>query len=59
VRSIALCALLLLGGCGEKHPPGPTPEQNAQLNEAEDMLNAMGNEEGPVDRSTGPSNQTD
>jgi len=59
VRSIAFYALLLLGGRGKKHPPGPTAEHNAQLNEAEDMLNVMGNEEGPADRSTGPSNRSD
>jgi hypothetical protein len=56
VRSAAICLLLLLGSCGDKRPPGPTAEQNARLNEAEGMLNAMGNEEGPADRSTGPSN---
>jgi len=60
VKYLALCALLLVGAgaCHEKRPPAPSPEQNQQLNEAEDMLNAMANEEGPADRSAGPSNQS-
>jgi hypothetical protein len=56
VRYLIAC-LLLLSACHDKRPPSPTTEQNQQLNEAEDMLNAMGNEEGPADHSTGPSNQ--
>ena len=57
---IALCLLLLLGACRDQRPPGPTAEQSAQLNEAENMLNAEGaNEEGPADRSAGPSNASD
>ena len=54
-----LAAALLLSACHDKRPPAPTAEQNQQLNEAENMLNAMGNEEGPADRSAGPSNQSD
>jgi hypothetical protein len=53
------CGLLLVAACHEKRPPVPTAEQSAQLNDAEDMLNGMGNEEGPADRSTGPSNSSD
>jgi predicted outer membrane protein len=53
-------ALLLLTACGKEQPAGPTAEQSAQLNEAENMLNdAAANEEGPADRSTGPSNNSD
>jgi hypothetical protein len=52
--------LLVLASCRDARPPAPSAEQNAQLNEAENMLNeAARNEEGPVDRSTGPSNQSD
>ena len=50
--------MLLVAACNDQHPPAPTAEQNLQLNEAENMLNAMANEEGPVDRSTGPSNSS-
>jgi hypothetical protein len=54
-----LSCLLLLAGCGKEQPAAPTAEQSAQLNEAEDMLNNVAtNEEGPADRSTGPSNST-
>jgi hypothetical protein len=58
VKHLIVC-LVLLSACHEKRPPAPTAEQNQQLNEMEDALNAMGNEEGPADRSTGPSNQLD
>ena len=51
--------LLLLAACGKEQPQGPTAEQAAQLNEAENMLDAAANEEGPADRSTGPSNNSD
>jgi hypothetical protein len=52
--------LLLLGACREQRPAAPTSEQAAQLNEAENMLNAEAvNQEGPADRSTGPSNSSD
>jgi hypothetical protein len=56
----ALFCALLLAGCGKEQPQAPTAEQSAQLNEAETMLNAAAaNEEGPADRSTGPSNSSD
>jgi hypothetical protein len=44
--------LLLLTSCGDDRPPTPTAEQNAQLNEAEAMLN----EEGAAPEDTAPSN---
>jgi hypothetical protein len=51
-------AALLLAGCRDDRPPAPTVQQAAQLNEAEDMLNATAqNEEGP-EQSPGPSNQS-
>ena len=57
-----LLVYLALGlvACREQRPPAPATEQNEQLNEAEDMLNAMAqNEEGPADRSASPSNQSE
>jgi hypothetical protein len=57
---VTVILLLLLSACGKEQPAAPTSEQSAQLNEAEDMLNDVGpNEEGPEDRSPGPSNSTD
>jgi hypothetical protein len=59
MRQSLLVAALLLAACHRDRPPGPTAEQSAQLNEAEDMLNSMAqNEEGPEDRSSSPSNDS-
>jgi hypothetical protein len=58
-RALAF-AILLLAACHKDEPPAPSAHQSDQLNEAEDMLNGMANnEEGPADRSTGPSNLSD
>jgi hypothetical protein len=60
VRSLLVSVLLLLPACHDRRPPAPTAQQSDQLNDAENMLNSMAqNEEGPADRSTGPSNQSD
>jgi hypothetical protein len=60
MRIFVVLSLMLLGACRDNRPPAPTAEQSQQLNEAEDMLNNLAaNEEGPADRSTGPSNQSD
>jgi hypothetical protein len=61
MRNIALAAALLLltAGCHREEPAAPTAEQSAQLNDAENMLNAAANEEGPADRSPGPSQSSD
>ena len=57
MKSLLLCALLFLAGCHKDEPPGPSAEQSSQLNDADAMLNAMAqNEEGPANRSAGPSN---
>jgi hypothetical protein len=55
-----IATLLLLAACRKDEPQAPTPEQSAQLNEAEDMLNGMDhNEEGPEANASSPSNQSD
>jgi uncharacterized protein YcfL len=60
MRLTLLCTLLLLASCRSERPPAPTSEQSDQLNQADAMLNAMAqNEEGPTDRSAGPSNKSD
>ena len=54
------CLALALAACSEQRPPAPTSEQSEQLDEAETMLNNLAeNEEGPADRSAGPSNSSD
>src|SRR5947209_3886225 len=58
MKTAALCLLLLLCACKEQRPPAPTTEQTQQLNEAESMLNAAANEEGP-EQSPGPSNSSE
>jgi hypothetical protein len=50
--------LLAAAGCRKDQPAAPTAEQSAQLNEAESMLNAAGNEEGPEANGSGPSNSS-
>jgi hypothetical protein len=54
-----VCAFLFLTACQKREPPAPTAEQSAQLNDADSMLNNVANEEGPEDRSSGPSNSSD
>jgi hypothetical protein len=51
-----LVSALLLAGCREQRPPAPTAQQSEQLNDAADMLDNVGNEEGPEQRP-GPSNR--
>jgi hypothetical protein len=58
MKKVIACALLL-AACRDQRPPAPSPEQSAQLNEAENMLNGMAqNEEGPEQRP-GPSNSSE
>lgn len=60
MKVLLVPAVLLVGACHDRRPPAPTAEQSQQLNDAEDMLNGMAaNEEGPADRSAGPSNHLD
>jgi hypothetical protein len=58
MKSLALLLLLPLSACREARPPAPTSEQSSQLNDAENLLNAEANEEGPEQRP-GPSNSSD
>ena len=60
MTKLVLLAALILCSCRDQRPPAPSAEQANQLNEAEAMLNNLAaNEEGPADRSTGPSNHSD
>ena len=60
MTKVLLIFCLSLAACHKEEPAAPTSEQSARLNEAEDMLNDLAaNEEGPADRSTGPSNSSE
>jgi hypothetical protein len=61
MRVVVLALVAALCACKDHSPPTPTSEQTEQLNDAESMLNNLArnedrNEEGPEDRSSGPSN---
>jgi len=59
MKQLFYSVLLLLAACKDERPPAPTAEQSQQLNETADLLdNLAANEEGPEDRSPGPSNST-
>ncbi|MEO5578693.1 MAG: hypothetical protein ABIR25_06555 [Sphingomicrobium sp.] len=51
MKTSLLLFALLLTACGEERPPAPTAEENRQLDEAEAMLNEVGSETGPANRS--------
>ena len=51
--------VVLLGACRDQRPPAPSAEQSDQLNQAEQMLNAVGNEEGPATEAADPSSNSD
>ena len=53
MRARFLLAALALTACGDDRPPAPTAAENAQLDEAGDMLD---NEEGAAPEDTAPSN---
>jgi hypothetical protein len=59
VKTVILSLLLLTAACRNERPPAPTAQQSKQLNDAEQMLNAMAeNQEGPEQRP-GPSNPSE
>lgn len=56
MRSLVLILALLLVGCNrEERPEAPTPAEAERLNDAEEMLNALSNEEGPATEAADPS----
>jgi hypothetical protein len=59
MRILLLGFALALCACNKDSPPTPTPEQSAQLNESENMLNDLArNAEGPEANASGPSNSS-
>ena len=56
MRAVSLLAALALTACGDDRPPAPTAAENAQLDEAGDMLDSLANEEGAAPEDTAPSN---
>ena len=59
MKTVILSLLLLTAACRNERPPAPTAQQSEQLNDAEQMLNAMAeNQEGPEQRP-GPSNPSE
>ena len=59
-KYLILALAVFVSACRDERPPAPSAEQARQLNEAENMLDNMAaNEEGPADRSTGPSQKSD
>jgi len=59
MRLAAICLVLFAAGCRKDEPQAPTAEQSAQLNDADAMLNSIGNEKGPEANAPGPSNSSD
>jgi hypothetical protein len=55
MRTAILSTLLFLAACRDQRPPAPTAEQSAQLNDAENLLNAEANNEKGPEQSPGPS----
>ena len=67
-----LAALLVLSACHKDEPTAPSAEQSGQLNDAENLLDALAenqggtenrvgpqNEEGPEANASGPNNSSD
>ena len=60
MKTLWIAATLTLGACDRDRPPAPDTSQQAQLDEAEAMLNAMAaNEEGAAPEDTAPPNSSD
>jgi len=59
MKLLPVLLAVMLTACRSEAPPAPTSEQADQLDDAEAMLNDLAaNEEGPANRSTGPSNSS-
>ncbi len=60
MKKILVIAGLMLAACNrEEQPQAPTAAESEQLNEAEEMLDALANEEGAAPESTAPPTNSD
>ena len=60
MKKILVLASLMLASCNrEEQPQAPTAAESDQLNEAEDLLNELGNEEGLEAEAPSPSNRSE
>jgi len=60
MKRILLLAGLMLASCNrEEQPQAPTAAEAGQLNEAEEMLNALANEEGAAPEDAAPPTNSD
>ena len=57
MKQILLASMIVLAACNrEERPQAPTSEESDRLNDAEEILNRLGNEEGPEAQAPDPSN---
>lgn len=56
-KALPALLVIVLAACSEPRPAAPTAEESARLDEAEAMLDDAAKEEGPGNRSPGPSDQ--
>ena len=57
MKKLLLPIALLAAACNrEEQPEAPTAAEAERLNEAEEMLNELGKEEGAAPQGTAPSN---
>jgi hypothetical protein len=59
VKTVILSLLLLTAACRNERPPAPTAQQSEQLNDAEQMLNAMAENQAGPEQRPGPSNPSE
>ena len=60
MKKLFLLGTLLLASCNrEERPEPPTVAESERLDEAEEMLNALANEDGAAPEGTAPTHNSD